>query len=131
MCLDSIHDPSVCHCHSNSQKLQQDGKLHYHRSISMSHLCSLSPRRPPLFVPPALCPPVHCLGSSSHSLLPLLYECVCSLFSALPLSFFLFLFSFIPSPPPPLSMSLSVSENMHRLRKLQSLYSFLIMSDLH
>ena len=52
VCLDSIHDPSVCHCHSNSQRLQQDGKLHYHIEtfsislLSLSLSLSLSPPHP-------------------------------------------------------------------------------------
>lgn len=28
VCLDSIHDPSVCHHYGDSQRQQQDGKLH-------------------------------------------------------------------------------------------------------
>lgn len=28
VCLDSIHDPSVCHRYGDSQRQQQDGKLH-------------------------------------------------------------------------------------------------------
>lgn len=74
MCLDSIHDPSVCHCHSHSQRLQQDGKLHYHRNIFPCPIYALCL----LLVP--LC--AHfCHGPPSRSCsfsLPLLYEIVCT-----------------------------------------------------
>lgn len=62
VCLDSIHDPSVCHCHSNSQRLQQDGKLHYHRNLFYVplHLPSfLSPPHPHLSLSLSVCPPTY------------------------------------------------------------------------
>ena len=130
VCLDSIHDPSVCHCHSNSQRLQQDGKLHYHTETFSISVLSLSSSPHTLSLhrsvwPSVLLPtPPFFLSNPSETISTLFYPM--SLFVgnlSLPLSF-------SPCAHSSLFASLSVClsgitrKNVHRLRKLQSLYSF-------
>lgn len=127
MCLDSIYDPSVCSYHGNSQRLRQDGKLHYHKNI----FCV------PLHLPASSSPPHPLSLHPSPSLFPhsLLLE---SVHSAVPCLSFLFVnlsFKFSFSPQTPLSLCLSTflskkkkkkeKKKVHWLRKLKSLYTFL------
>lgn len=135
VCLDSIHDPSVCHCHSNSQRLQQDGKLHYHRNIfyvplpSLALFLSLYPPLPPhisvwlsVLLP---APPFSLLCLQSFQSPATLFWQSLPFFSFLSLSLSPSNHSSLSvSFPPSLRVSQASPENVHRLRKLQSLYSF-------
>lgn len=135
VCLDSIHDPSVCHRHGNSQRQQQDGKLHYHRnyvpfpSLRVLSLCSSSPSFS--VYPPSCC----CLALSTFPTpfsLSSPSESVCTIFNPPPVFFLavsLFLslsLNFHPSFSPSASLR-HQQKKMHSLRKLQSLWSFPIM----